>query len=134
MQYTFDHLHLKAEDVESTVRWYADVLAAQVGEPTVFRGSIEYRLTLAGGTIVVHGQLEDELPLPVSVHPRFGVDHFGVTVADLDAALRDLQSKGVDILEPPWEVTPGTRMACIAAPDRVRIELIERGHEQEVQT
>ena len=119
------HIHLKAQDVETSVRWYCHVLGGQITQKSMFRGSEEYEIDINGTAIVVSGELEDELPLPVALHPRFGLDHFGFRVDDMDAAVGDLKAKGIPFVEEPWTIRPGLRLACIEAPDRVRIELIE---------
>ena len=125
MQYRWDHVHLKAADVEATVKWYVEVLGAEATGPRLFRGSSEVDLDLGGARVVVHGELCDELALPESLHPRMGVDHIGLTVDDLEQAVDELGQQGVEVLEQPWVVSPGVRMACIAAPDKVRVELWE---------
>jgi len=126
MRYRLDHVHLKAGDVEETVGWYRQVLGARVVRRCEFRGSTEVWLDVGGGSVAVHGQLSDELALPAALHPRFGVDHFAVAVDDLSAALSELQREGVVVIEPLWEPEPGLRMACVAAPDKVRLEIVER--------
>lgn len=124
--FSFDHVHLVAQDIAATVRWYCDVLGGQVTFEGHFRGSKVNYIELGGVRLIVYGQLEDELPLPAAIHPRFGVDHFGFQVDDLDEAIRSLRAKGVRIVEEPWTVRPGVRIAFIEAPDHVRIELSER--------
>ncbi len=119
------HIHLKAEDVEATSRWYQRVLGARLVASRQFRGSLEHELDLQGATLVIHGQLEQELPLPRSVQPRFGLDHFGFEVAELDALVTELDAQGVVFVERPTMAAPGVRLAVIEAPDAVRIEFIE---------
>jgi len=58
--------------------------------------------------------------------PFLGVEHIGLAVDDLDAALADLAAKGVTLLSGPTQARPGVRIAFIEAPDAVRVELIER--------
>lgn len=126
MELTWEHLVLKAEDVPATVAWYQEVLGATVVRRATSRGALEVNLELGGALLQVQGSLSDELPLPASRHPRFGVDHLVLAVADLDAALALLRDRDVPILEEAWAVRSGVRMACVAAPDGVRIELVER--------
>lgn len=119
------HIHLKAADVEATSTWYQQVLGARLVASRQFRGSLEHELDLQGATLVVHGQLEQELPLPRSVQPRFGLDHFGFEVEELDALVTELDARGVVFVERPTMAAPGVRLAVIEAPDAVRIEFIE---------
>jgi len=127
MNYRYGHTHLKAQDVEATKQWYCSILDGKVTYEGMFRASKEYHLDIGGTCLAIHGELEDELALPVSLHPRFGLDHFGLIVEDMDAAVAELKAKGVHFVEGPWATGEGIRMACIEAPDRVRIELVERG-------
>ncbi len=60
-----------------------------------------------------------------AAQPRYGVEHFGPVVADLDATVAALQAQGVRILREPLTIRPGRRIAFIEGPDRVRIELVE---------
>jgi len=56
-----------------------------------------------------------------------GLDHFGLTVADIDAAVAELKSKGVPFTMEPKTIRPGVRIAFLTAPQDVSIELIQRG-------
>jgi len=54
------------------------------------------------------------------------MEHLGLAVGDLDAAIADLSAKGVKLVSGPAEPRPGVRIAFFAMPDGVRVELIER--------
>jgi catechol 2,3-dioxygenase-like lactoylglutathione lyase family enzyme len=58
--------------------------------------------------------------------PFLGLEHLGLGVADLDAAMADLAAKGVPLLSGPAEPRPGVRIAFFAMPDHAVVELIER--------
>jgi len=121
-----DHVHLKAEDVEATSEWYRDVLGGEITFEGQFRGSMVRFVELPGLRISVYGELENEMSLPASLQPRFGLDHFGLLVDDMDEAIAELRAKDVPIYEEPWTVRPGLRIAYIVAADQVRIELTEQ--------
>jgi transketolase len=128
--YRCDHVHLKAGDVERTARWYVDTLGAKITFEGQFKGSKVYYLEIGGFTFIVFGQLQGEegaaQPIEPSLRTRFGVDHFGFAVEEMDVAVGELRAKGVNVLERPWSPRPGLRICYIEAPDRVRIELSER--------
>jgi lactoylglutathione lyase len=126
VEYRCDHVHLKANNIEETVRWYCDVVGGKITFEGQFKGSKVYYVNVSGTDFIIYGKLEDEEALPSSIKPRFGVDHFGFAVDDLDAALADLRAKNVTILEGPLQPRPNQRIAYIEAPDQVRIELTER--------
>jgi catechol 2,3-dioxygenase-like lactoylglutathione lyase family enzyme len=122
-----DHIHLIAANVEETVQWYCRVFGAKVTFEGRFRGSKVHYLDMGGMTFIVFGKLEHEAaPMPGTVEPKCGVDHFGFSVGDLGAALDELRASGVGILAGPIDVRPGLRIAYIEGPDRIRIELSER--------
>lgn len=58
--------------------------------------------------------------------PHRGIEHIGLAVDDLDAALADLRAKGAEVLSGPDSPRPGVRIAFLAAPESTRIELVER--------
>jgi lactoylglutathione lyase len=128
--YRCDHIHLKAVDVEKTARWYIDALGARITFEGQFRGSKVYYLDMGGFNFIVFGQLQgeegDSEPIGPTLRTRFGTDHFGFAVDDMQQAVADLRAKGVTILEEPWSPRPGLTICYIEAPDKARIELTER--------
>ena len=59
--------------------------------------------------------------------PYFGLDHFGLTVPDIKAAVAALKSKGVAFTMDVTTNRPGVQIAFLTAPENVSIELIQRG-------
>ena len=59
--------------------------------------------------------------------PYMGLDHFGMTVEDIDAAVAELKGKGVPFTMEPRTIRPGVRIAFLTAPQNVSIGLIQRG-------
>lgn len=125
-KFRMDHIHLKSTDVEATARWYCDMLGARITYEGEFRGSKVHYLDINGTMFFLFGRLNNEDVLSDTITPRFGVDHFGFEVDDLDAAVAELKAKGVQMFEEPSDVRPGLRIAYIIGPDQVRIELSER--------
>ena len=128
--YRCDHVHLKAVDVERTARWYVDHLDATITFEGQFKGSRVYYLEMGGFTFIVFGQLQGEegaaRPIGPTLQTRFGVDHFGFAVEEMDTVVQQLRAKRVTVLEGPWSPRPGLRICYIEGPDQVRIELSER--------
>src|ERR1700680_1416809 len=57
-----------------------------------------------------------------------GYGHIAITTADLDGALSELASQGIEPERPPYTVREGgSRLCFVRDPDGYRIELIERG-------
>ena len=55
-----------------------------------------------------------------------GLDHFGLTVKDIDAVAAEIKAKGVEFTKPPTTIRPGVRICFIRGPQGISIELLER--------
>jgi len=124
--YRIDHIHLISPNIEPTKDWYCNILGGKVTFEGEFKGSKVYYVDLNGFNIIIIEQLPDEKPLSATIQTREGLDHFGVALEDMDAAVAELKAKGVKFVVEPIQVRPGLRIAYIEAPDKVRIELSER--------
>ena len=63
---------------------------------------------------------------PAARFPHYGVEHFGLTVSDLDAAVADLRAKGAEIAVGPVMRNPGLYLAFVRGPEGVMVELVQR--------
>lgn len=125
-KFTWEHIHLRSPDPEATAAWYQDKLGAEVLRTNQADGSARIDLNLAGQKVFLAQAAEGKAgPAPQS--PYMGLDHFGLTVPDLDAAVAELKAKGVTFTMEPTTVRPGVRIAFLVAPQNVTIELIQRG-------
>ena len=124
--YRIDHIHLISPNIEPTKDWYCNILGGKVTFEGEFKGSKVYYVDLNGFNIIIVKQLPNEKPISATIQTREGLDHFGVAIDDMDAAVAELKEKGVKFVVEPMQVRPGLRIAYIEAPDKVRIELSER--------
>ena len=60
------------------------------------------------------------------VTPYQGLDHFGLTVKDIDAVAAEIRAKGVEFTREPTTIRPGVRICFIRGPQGISIELLER--------
>ena len=58
--------------------------------------------------------------------PYMGLDHFGMTVDDLETAVAEMKAKGVVFTMEPTQIRAGTKIAFLTAPQNVSIELLQR--------
>ncbi len=56
---------------------------------------------------------------------RYGADHIGFAVTNLDDAYRELTAKGAVFTRPPAHTPSGLYIAFVQGPDRMRIELTQ---------
>ncbi|WP_428491492.1 VOC family protein [Rhodopila sp.] len=123
---TWEHIHLRSTDPEATAGWYHDKLGAEVIKSRQPDGSWRIDLNLAGQKVfIAKAQPGSAAQAPSS--PYLGLDHFGLTVDDIDTAVADLKAKGVHFTMDVTTNRPGVRMAFLKAPENVSIELIQRG-------
>lgn len=118
---TWDHVHLRSPDPEATAAWLEDVLGGVIIRAP---GRIDVKL---GGANVFIAKVEagDGVNSPPAT-PYQGLDHFGLTVKDIDAVAAEIKAKGVKFTREPTTIRPGVRICFIRGPQGISIELLER--------
>jgi catechol 2,3-dioxygenase-like lactoylglutathione lyase family enzyme len=123
--FRFDHIHLFTSDPEGTAAYYERMLGAEVIRTTQ-QGRPRIDLRLGGADIFILDVSQDPQAAAHPAHPHHGLDHFGLEVKDIDAVCAELKAKGAKFTREPATIRPGVRIAFIAGPDDVSIELLER--------
>jgi lactoylglutathione lyase len=131
---SMDHIHVYCGDLESSVAFYTEHFEAQeVMRNQNVTDQTRVFLSLGEALLVLS-------PAPPGITPAdppaagdgaythgFGVAHFGLRVDDVEAAVRELSDRGVEILGPTVSEPTGLTYAYFAAPDGVVIELTQYG-------
>jgi lactoylglutathione lyase len=126
IKFNWEHIHLRSPDPEATAEWYKDKLGAEVVKSAQADGSMRIDLNLAGQKVFIAKAVPGKVAeAPAS--PYLGLDHFGLTVPDIKAAVADLKAKGVTFTMDVTTNRPGVQIAFLTAPENVSIELIQRG-------
>ncbi|CAN5228282.1 VOC family protein [soil metagenome] len=120
-QFAWDHVHIRTPDPEATAQWFADMLGAEI-----LRAPGRIDVKLGGARIFFAPVVDDDGVNPPPVTPYQGLDHFGLTVKDIDGVAAQLKAKGVTFTKEPHTLKPGLRICFIRAPQGVSIELLER--------
>ena len=122
--YACDHVHLRSRDAAAAARFYVETFGARetgrVGADPVSRVVLD----LGGLTLFI-----EQAPAGIAeaaVPPHRGLEHVGLRVADIDAAVADLAARGIAFVAPLTQVNPHLRTAFLDGPDGVRIEILER--------
>jgi lactoylglutathione lyase len=118
---TWDHVHLRSPDPEATAAWLEDILGG-----VIMRGPNRIDVKLGGANVFI-AKVEpgDGVNSPPAT-PYQGLDHFGLTVKDIDAVAAEIKAKGVEFTREPTTIRPGVRICFIRGPQGISIELLER--------
>ena len=123
--YLWDHIHLRSPDPEATAAWFERMLGAQVIR-TLQQGKPRIDLKLGGANIFIAQTTPEVNAAPTT--PYQGLDHFGLSVSNIDAIAADLKAKGVEFTREPETIRPGVRICFLRGPEGVSIELLDRNH------
>ena len=103
-----DHVAIRAVDYAATVAWYREKLDFTVDQEWPF-GDMQLAY-LSNGTAkieILGGSSAESHTTLDSLDDSFGVEeyhHFCVNVADVDATLTELRSRGVEVLGEPIDL------------------------------
>ena len=121
MTVTFHHVHLRCEDLDSTISYYENIFDGNVLETVDVGGLKVARMEIGGERIFLSPKLGDMEVEDTSGNPRWGLYQLAFTVEDLDATVAELQAKGAEL----DYLRPEIKRAFFKGPDNVQIELIE---------
>ncbi|HVY16703.1 MAG TPA: VOC family protein [Rhodopila sp.] len=117
MALSVQHVHLKAHDVEATIKYYMDNFGATRKAEMPGRG---WQLDLHGVQLNVTGLISEQN------HKQFyGIEHMAIVTDDYPGTLAKLRGNGVEILE-ELKGGSGNRVAFVQAPDGAQMEIIEK--------
>jgi lactoylglutathione lyase len=126
MKFGFDHVHLVGSDLDTSERFYRDMFGAETIGRRDAGGAVNLMMRLDGVNLFIRTARPAEDVTADGSEFRYTYDHFGVVVQDLSAAVEELRSKGVKVLQEPRTVRPGTHVAFVEGPDHTRIEVLQR--------
>jgi catechol 2,3-dioxygenase-like lactoylglutathione lyase family enzyme len=118
-----NHIHIICSDLTASESWFVEGIGADLVERRESRGMATSELRLAGICLLLRAAHKDEA-LAAGRQRRYGTDHFGLEVADVDATVETLRARGVVIAREPAN-SPRNRVAFIQGPDNLVIELVE---------
>lgn len=126
------HVGVVVKDLQASVAWYRDHLGfereydfalpgAQV--TMIFRGDARLELYQVDGAAPMASERQEV----ESILKIVGINHLGLSVSDIDAAIATLEAKGVEVVIPPSAVPndSGDRFAFIRDNERMLVELFQ---------
>ena len=124
MKYRFHHVHLICKDLENMIAFFTGPLNAILIERKKFGTADGAALDIQGTTVNLRAAREDDELTGDASQTRFGYDHIGLQVNDIDAAYRELKALGFYFFVTPKDI-PGLRIAFFKGPEDITIELVQ---------
>jgi catechol 2,3-dioxygenase-like lactoylglutathione lyase family enzyme len=125
MQYQFHHIHIICKDLEQMISFFTDAVGAELIGRRKFGTADGASLDIQGTTVNLRVSREDEEMAGDASQSRYGYDHIGLEVDDVDAAYRDLTQRGYTFFTPPKDI-PNLRIAFFKGPEDITIELVQQ--------
>jgi lactoylglutathione lyase len=128
MPFRINHIHIKSQDPRKAAEWWGRAFAFKIvsDETRVFGDRFIRCQTEDGGMIVsISNARTGETLGAGNASARYGLEHFAIESAAIDADIARLVDLGAKLQEGPVQAPNGVRFAFLAAPDEVRIELLE---------
>ena len=101
-------------------------LAEDILGGEIVRGPGRIDVKLGGANVFIAPVTAGDGVNTPPVTPYQGLDHFGLTVTDIDAVAAEIKAKGVEFTKEPTTIRPGVRICFIRGPQGISIELLER--------
>ena len=119
--YTFQHIHHEATEVQAAVDFYQRVFDATADEPFERGGATWVAVHIGGVQVTVTDREFSGMDLG-----RYqGLDHFALTSDNFDAPMARLEETDTAIWAGPLQLEDGQRIVFINGPDHVKIEIME---------
>ncbi len=115
------HVHIKTKDPHKTAKWWIDMFGAKPLDEREVRGALFVPVEIGGLTINISSPRPEEVGNMGPGDPtlRYGLEHVGLSVDDLDSQITKFETQGLEIYERSGHV------AFVEGADGVRIELIQ---------
>lgn len=124
--FTFDHIHLRSPNPEETAAYFEKMFDAEIIR-SVEQGKPRIDMKIGGQNVFI-------APVPPGsgvnappVTPYQGLDHFGLSVKNIDKVVADLKARGAEFTMELTSPRPGIKICFIRGPQGTSIEVLERG-------
>ena len=106
------------------ISFFTEVLNARLITRLKFGTADGASIDVQGTTVNLRVSREDETMTGDASETRYGFDHIGLEVDDVDAAFEDLTGRGFKFFMPPTDI-PNLRIAFFKGPEDITIELVQ---------
>jgi lactoylglutathione lyase len=128
LRYKYDHIHLISPDPKGAATFYERAFdAKRVADGKYPDGGLRIELAIEGTRLLIRTPNTAEQSAKDNPEGRLGLEHFGLSVDNIEAAVADLKAKDVKIIQEVQVSMPsGAKIAFVMAPDNVMIELLQK--------
>ena len=123
MKAKYNHVHIICSDLEEMIAFFVENLDAELVARKKFGTADGATLSVAGCNIYLRVAREDEAITEDSLKTRFGYDHIGFEIEDVDKAYNELTEKGFAFTVAPVDFE-NSRIAFFKGPDNLTIEIL----------
>ncbi|MFW6026861.1 MAG: VOC family protein [Candidatus Woesearchaeota archaeon] len=120
----FDHFTITVSDMERSIEFYRDLLGLEVLGKLVKEKGVFVYLKLGEGMLEIFEFDKKGKDYQQKELEDIGIQHLGMTVADVDTVTKKLKKAGVNFLVEPRSVD-GVRLAFFEDPDGINIEIMQ---------
>ena len=124
MAYRLHHLHIICRDLEKMITFFTETLEAKLVRRQKFGTADGASLDLQGTIVNIRVSREDEEMVADASQSRYGYDHIGLQVEDIETTFTELQAQGFSFLVPPTDI-PNLKIAFFKGPEDITIELVQ---------
>ena len=127
-RYIYDHVHLISPDPHSAATFYERAFnARRVADGRYPDGGSRVELEIEGTRLLIRSPKGAEQSAGDNPEGRHGLEHFGLRVDNIEAAVADLKAKGVEFIDDIQVSMPtGAKITFLMAPDNVMIEILQK--------
>ena len=121
----FRHVHLVSQAPRATAQWYVENLGGRISDEADVRGSTRVRVQLGEARLNIRAPRPGETFVAPGKGKLMGIEHFALSVDELEGMMGELEKNEVKIVEPIFTTPDGGRAFFIEGPDEVLIEIME---------
>ena len=124
--FTYDHIHIRSRDPEKTAAYYERMFDAQIIR-SMQEGKPRIDMKIGGQNVFIADVGPNSGVNAAPVTPYQGLDHFGLSVKNIDKVVADLKAKGAEFTMELNSPRPGIKICFVRGPQGTSIEVLERG-------
>jgi catechol 2,3-dioxygenase-like lactoylglutathione lyase family enzyme len=124
--FAFDHIHLRSPNPEETAAYFERMFDAEIIR-SVEQGKPRIDMKIGGQNVFIAPVAANSGVNAPPVTPYQGLDHFGLSVKNIDQVVANLKAKGAEFTMELTSPRPGIKICFIRGPQGTSIEVLERG-------